>query len=78
MQLLDEIVCEYFMLLLKSLQIVPFNGIQEIHEVEKLPHIVVQRGLWGIGINRINRQTERAYSSHYYPMDGAQLVELPE
>ena len=65
------------MLLLEGLQITPFDGIQKVHQVEKLPHIVVQRCLQDIEIIMLKHKA-RTYSRHYYPVDAAQLIELSE
>jgi len=65
------------MLLLEGLQITPFDGIQKVHQVEKLPHIVVQWGLRDIEIIMLKHGV-RTYSCHYYPVDAAQLIKLSE
>ena len=41
----DKIFREFFVLLLKGLQVSPLIGIQEIEKVEQLPDIVIQRRL---------------------------------
>jgi hypothetical protein len=43
--LLDEVLVELGVLLLQTLQVIPLVGIKEVHEIEQLPDVVVERSL---------------------------------
>ena len=45
MELVNELLRELFVLLFKRLQIVPFIWIKEVHQVEELSDVIIERRL---------------------------------
>ena len=45
MELLDLLFVEFFVLFRQVLEVIPFGGVQKVHQIEQFPNVVVQRSL---------------------------------